>query len=92
MSESWEWQHQAACLAHDLALFFHPDGERGKRRRSRQDMAKAICKSCPVLRQCREHALAFPEHYGTWGGLTEEDRDRLRDHRAPFGRRVRRTS
>ncbi|CAJ1585883.1 WhiB family transcriptional regulator [[Mycobacterium] wendilense] len=89
-SDSWHWQLDAACLAHDRALFFHPEGERGPRRRSRQLMAKAVCEQCPVQPQCRDHAMAFPEHFGTWGGLTEEDRDRLRKARPPFGRRTQR--
>ena len=87
-SEFWTWQHDAACLGNDGTLFFHPEGERGPRRRDRQLRAKAVGEQCPVQPQCRDHAMAFPEHHGTWGGLTEEDRDRLRGTRPPFGRRV----
>ncbi len=36
--------------------------------------------------------MRFPEHYGTWGGLAEEERDQVGGARRPFGRRVRRTS
>jgi WhiB family redox-sensing transcriptional regulator len=55
-------------------MFFHPDGERGPRRRAREIAAKAVCASCPVLAQCRAHALAAQEPYGIWGGLTEDER------------------
>ncbi|MCV7104906.1 MULTISPECIES: WhiB family transcriptional regulator [Mycolicibacterium] len=88
---NWEWQQQAACIGQDL-LFFHPDGERGRHRRARQLSAKAVCDRCPVRRQCREHAVRFPEHYGTWGGLAEEERDGIGGSGRPFGRRVRRAS
>ena len=55
-------------------LFRSPDGERGPRRRNRENAAKAVCASCPVLNACREHALAVQEPYGIWGGLSEDDR------------------
>ena len=37
--------------------------------------AKEICLACPVLQQCRSHALAVREPYGVWGGLTEDERE-----------------
>ena len=30
-----------------------------------------------VMLQCREHAIAFQEGFGTWGGLSEDERARL---------------
>jgi WhiB family transcriptional regulator, redox-sensing transcriptional regulator len=71
--ESWQWQRIAACRGMDH-LFFAPPLERGRARRIREGQAKAVCAGCPVLGICREHALSVPEHYGIWGGLTEEDR------------------
>ena len=58
-------------------MFFHPDGERGRNRSARESAAKAVCAVCPVLTQCRSHALAVPELYGIWGGLGEEERANL---------------
>ncbi len=49
----------------------------GLSHRDRADRAKAICQLCPVLEQCRRHALAAREPYGVWGGLTEEERREL---------------
>ena len=79
----WEWQYQAACRSLPTEMFFHPDGERGPRRKNRENAAKAICYSCPVLAQCREHALASQEPYGIWGGLSEEERFDLISSRSP---------
>ena len=70
----WEWQYQGLCRDLDESLFFHPEGERGAARRRRAESAKAICGACPVLIQCRAHALAVREPYGVWGGLSEEER------------------
>jgi WhiB family redox-sensing transcriptional regulator len=72
--EQWEWQFQGACREADPSLFFHPEGERGPKRLRRDRAAQAICAECPVIAQCREHALAVREPYGVWGGLTEDDR------------------
>ena len=72
--EEWEWQYKGACRDLDPEMFFHPDGERGPRRRNRENAAKAVCATCPVIAACRAHALAVQEPYGIWGGLSEDDR------------------
>ncbi|MEV0072040.1 MULTISPECIES: WhiB family transcriptional regulator [unclassified Amycolatopsis] len=72
--DSWDWQLRGACRGLDSALFFHPDGERGRVKAERVARAKQICHSCPVLAQCRAHALVTQEVYGVWGGLSETDR------------------
>ncbi|MDO5721537.1 MAG: WhiB family transcriptional regulator [Actinomycetaceae bacterium] len=72
--DRWDWQYDGACRNLDTELFFHPEGERGSTRRRRAAAAKAICQTCPVLNECREHALRVHEPYGVWGGMTEEER------------------
>ena len=73
--DNWDWQLRGACRGIDSEFFFHPDGERGSGRARREAMAKQVCKGCPVLEQCRRHALAVQEPYGVWGGLSEGERD-----------------
>lgn len=80
---AWDWQLRARCRGMDPALFFHPDTERGSSRSWRIRTAKAVCEECPVIRQCRDHALSIPEQYGIWGGLSESERDTRRDVRLP---------
>ena len=70
----WEWQNQGSCRDLPSEMFFHPDGERGPSRINRIAKAKSVCASCPVIQQCREHALAVQEPYGIWGGLSEDER------------------
>lgn len=72
-----DWQSEGACRSLPPEMFFHPEGERGPRRRNREIAAKAICASCPVLTQCRDYALAIREPYGIWGGLSEDEREKL---------------
>ncbi|SPT52856.1 Transcription factor WhiB [Actinomyces bovis] len=74
VAELWEWQVRGACRSADASMFFHPEGERGSARRNRDIQAKQLCANCPVIEQCREHALRVNEPYGVWGGMSEEDR------------------
>ncbi len=86
----WDWQLQAACRGVDSSVFFHPDGERCANKVSREARALRVCRSCPVLQECRRHALAVEEPYGVWGGQTEDERaavlrDRRRDRHDQVG-------
>lgn len=74
VADLWEWQFEGACRTSSPEVFFHPEGERGPARRRRDARAKEVCGTCPVLAQCREHALAAREPYGVWGGMTEDER------------------
>jgi WhiB family redox-sensing transcriptional regulator len=76
------WRAQAACQPGDHELFFPPEEERGEYFRLRVSLAKRICASCPVRRQCADYALAADERYGVWGGLTAEERARQLRRRA----------
>lgn len=70
----WDWQMHARCRGMDSDVFFHPERERGPARVAREAAAKRVCKACPVLEQCREHALRVQEPYGVWGGLSPDER------------------
>lgn len=74
-ADVWDWQMRGSCRGVDSAVFFHPDGERGRARAARELRAKEICRTCPVLMQCRSHALKVSEPYGIWGGMSETERE-----------------
>lgn len=76
-ADLWDWQLLAACRGVDSSLFFHPEGERGAARSSREEAAKEVCMRCPVRSECATHALSVREPYGVWGGLTEDEREEL---------------
>lgn len=71
-----EWQQHATCRGTDTEMFFSPDGERRSVRAQREHAAKRICQDCPVLADCRAHALTATEAYGVWGGMSESERGR----------------
>ena len=66
-------------------LFFQidpniPDQDlRGVRKTEAAEAAIAMCRKCPVLKQCLEYALRHPEsaEYGVWGGTTVAQRRRI---------------
>jgi WhiB family redox-sensing transcriptional regulator len=70
-----EWMEQAACLEHDPEIFFPLKG-------GSTVFVKSICAGCPVLEECREHALASVTPLeGIWGGTSERERRKLRNQR-----------
>ncbi|WP_425470122.1 WhiB family transcriptional regulator [Streptomyces tateyamensis] len=73
-SQENPWHTLAACRRDEAGLFFAPSKEPTAARLAREEHAKQVCGGCPVLLACREHALAQPEPYGVWGGLTAAER------------------
>ena len=45
--------------------------------------AQELCAGCPLVIQCLDYALTYPQH-GVWGGMSERSRHNLirRQHRA----------
>ncbi|MGW8378754.1 WhiB family transcriptional regulator [Streptomyces sp. ODS28] len=68
------WHSEAVCRRDEAGLFFAPSKEPTADRLSREQAAKRVCARCPVMAECREHALVMPEPYGVWGGLTAAER------------------
>jgi WhiB family redox-sensing transcriptional regulator len=77
IEEFWSWHADAACREADSSLFYSPDGERGPTKERRERAAKAVCAGCGVRQLCAAYALANREPYGTWGGMSENDRREL---------------
>jgi WhiB family redox-sensing transcriptional regulator len=75
VAETWDWQLQSLCREMDSSVFFHPERERGDARAMRENRAKEICHRCPVMAECRAHALAVREPYGIWGAMTAHERE-----------------
>ena len=75
------WQDHAACKGELSSWFYAPESERSGARSRRESRAKAVCVQCPVLKQCRAHALRVEEPWGIWGALTEEERVQINSQR-----------
>ncbi|KAA0917891.1 WhiB family transcriptional regulator [Dietzia sp. ANT_WB102] len=76
IDEQWAWADYGNCQ--ELPdLFYNSEDEAKSLRRRKESAAKKLCGRCPVIAQCRAHALAGRELYGVWGGMTEAERHRL---------------
>ena len=52
-ADIWDWQMQGLCRGVDSAMFFHPDGERGRARAQREMRAHgAAAEQHLDLRRC----------------------------------------
>lgn len=70
-----DWHDLAACQYTDPDAFFVEKGQS-------TNAAKRVCAACEVRAECLEYALANGEKWGVWGGLSEQERRRIRRDRA----------
>lgn len=70
-----EWHDQALCRDHDTPDLWHPTSTSADAAAE----ARTICGRCPVKGECLTFALADPRLTGVWGGLTDNQRTRLRN-------------
>ena len=71
------WRDRAACKGTDLNRFFPVKGED-------VETAKAICQTCPVRSECLNYALDHTIQFGIWGGMSENQRRRMRRNGRPL--------
>lgn len=65
------------CQTSDPEMFFPEPGYAYTTNRELK-WALEMCKACPVIRECGEYAVAANEVHGIWGGMTPNERRRLR--------------
>jgi WhiB family redox-sensing transcriptional regulator len=44
--------------------------------------ARGVCEACPVRQECLSYALEANERYGMWGGLSQDQRIKLKHRQA----------
>ena len=69
-----EWKFRGACRDvvdrdHMFPRELHLERERA-----------ALCRACPVIRECLGYALDTGQEYGVWGGRTARERRALLNH------------
>jgi WhiB family transcriptional regulator, redox-sensing transcriptional regulator len=79
-----DWRHRAACRDEDPELFY-PVGDSGPALLQIAE-AKAVCRRCPVIRDCLSWALVR-ENDGVWGGMSADERRVLKRRRDEWARR-----
>ena len=72
------WRADAQCRKDNATFFFPPPHfERKDEKDGREGVARALCRACPVRRECLDYALAVQEPHGIWGGMNELERRRF---------------
>ena len=71
-TEEEDWRVLSLCRNHP-----DPDPLWNPMRPEDAELGKSICNQCPVKQRCGEYAKTRREPYGTWGGVTEWERDFL---------------
>ena len=67
------WMRWASCAEVDPDMFFPELGDAAG-----AEQAKSVCRRCPVRERCLAYALDNNEEHGIWGGLSMQERRRLR--------------
>jgi WhiB family transcriptional regulator, redox-sensing transcriptional regulator len=69
------WQALAECRhpEYQNAMFFPSETDD-----ETLESAKSVCAVCAVTEQCLQYALAAKEKLGVWGGMSEQERARVR--------------
>ena len=66
--DQWQWQLSARCRRAGIVEVFDSEDP------GAMSAAKEVCLECPVLEQCRDHAVTANEPHGVWGALTPLER------------------
>lgn len=61
------------CKTRDPEIFYPERGEGANKQ-----LAKKICRECPLRVECLRWALINNEEHGIWGATTPKERERLR--------------
>jgi len=76
--EDPSWRLRARCLGSDTKSFYPDKG-------GNVASAKLVCFGCPVRKQCADFAVINNIHYGVFGGLSENDRKKVRNGQRSAG-------
>lgn len=75
-----DWRFRAACGDEPNKELWFPVGTSGPAMRQTAE-AKTVCRRCPVITECLTWALETGQE-GVWGGMSEEERRRIRKSNA----------
>lgn len=68
------WMELAYCRTHERPDMWHGDTP------AETTEAKILCRTiCPVADACLKHAMEHDEREGVWGGLSQNERARIRN-------------
>lgn len=77
MEAQYPYDGRQLCAKEDPEVFFPEDYND----RLAVNVAKDICRACPLQISCAEYAIPQPYLDGVWGATTPRERSRLRAKR-----------
>lgn len=91
LSKRWMEDESMACLRKNPEMFFPPNGTHSitnpsAKMEAQWKRAKAVCATCPVIKQCARDNLGEIE--GVWGGMDPAERARQRSHHGYYIRNL----
>ena len=67
--------HLADPECQKVPNIFYPEDEADPdKRQAMTKAAKAICRECPLIKDCRTYALETNQRFGVWGGTLPHER------------------
>lgn len=76
------WRDHALCARPEYAhVDWFNESPNRRAREATEEVAKAVCASCPVRQACLDDALESYEQYGVRGELTAPERRKLRRYK-----------
>jgi WhiB family redox-sensing transcriptional regulator len=56
------------------SIFFPEDFAEPEKRKAATKAAKALCRECPLMNECRTYALETNQRFGIWGATSPHER------------------
>jgi hypothetical protein len=81
-------EHGEPPCANYPDAFFHDEATSSAGPRWNYQIAKALCAECPIRLQCLDYAMAADEEHGVWGGLSPNERKKLKKKNRKGGQNV----
>lgn len=75
--ETENWMRKSSCKGLGKIFFAPAQFESKDEKQEREGRAKAICSTCPVVKECRDYAFAKNEKHGVLGGMSESERKKV---------------
>lgn len=72
------WMDRGECRDDPDPDIWHPGGRDAVNAAIDEADAKAVCRRCPVRRDCLQWALDNDQDLGVWGGLSAKERKKLK--------------
>lgn len=71
----WEIENADDVPCKDIPdIFFPDDFPAGNLRKQATEMAKNLCRQCPIQMQCLLYAVTSKQEFGIWGGTLPHER------------------